>query len=311
LSQTTVFEQNYSGQMARDERARQSGKPPTTAEQDARAQQDAQRQQTDATVAMMTELIQAQRQATTNLSDMSEKGIVPVGTALGVLAQKFRDFSDLLPGTRPRTQGEQELQAGGEGVGRSPNTGMASTEIIGRAKQDLVEITRLIDESAKKIGGAAGGTFDKLVESIGNFLKNNPNRDAAVPNSVPVTPPANNDTNQDQNIGPNRRSSAISGVIDNMSASVSRGYVNIESVDNIRFPDMLTSYRTSLDPDMMSRVAGFPTTRETTTETASTALRDSDLIASNALVSQKLDDLIEVMRRGVGYQRKISQVAMS
>jgi hypothetical protein len=72
---------------------------------------------------------------------------------------------------------------------------------------------------------------------------------------------------------------------------------------------MTTAYRTSLDPDMMSRVAGIPNSRETTTESASTTVRDSDLIASNVLVSQKLDDLIDVMRRGVGYQRKISNQA--
>jgi len=72
---------------------------------------------------------------------------------------------------------------------------------------------------------------------------------------------------------------------------------------------MPTSYKSSLDPDMMSKVAGLPTVRETKPESMSMTPRDSELIASNALVSQKLDDLIDIMRRGVTYQRKISQVA--
>ena len=60
---------------------------------------------------------------------------------------------------------------------------------------------------------------------------------------------------------------------------------------------------------MMSRFAGLPTVRETKPEPVSATPRDSELIASNALVAQKLDDLIDIMRRGVTYQRKISQVA--
>ena len=73
---------------------------------------------------------------------------------------------------------------------------------------------------------------------------------------------------------------------------------------------MPTSYKSSLDTDIMSsKFAGLPTPREEKTETVSATPRDSELIASNALVAQKLDDLIDIMRRGVTYQRKISQVA--
>jgi hypothetical protein len=90
-----------------------------------------------------------------------------------------------------------------------------------------------------------------------------------------------------------------------LAATVNRGYVNIASAENIGFPQMPTSFRSSLDPDMMSQIitAGFSTARETTTESTTTQ-RDSELIAANVVVSQKLDDLIEIMRKGVGIQDK-------
>lgn len=289
------LENRQAGQTARNAAAVAAGKTPTTATQDAKDQQEAQRKQVDATVGVVVEIIQKQRDVAQNLSDMSTKGIVPLGDALSEIAGKFRDFTDLLPGARPRTEAQSKDQAGGEGVGRAV-PGATRDTIDRRAGEDLVEITRLIKESAGKAGDAAGSTLDAAITAIGNFIK----RDQVV---VPVPDSQNN---QNQNTGPRP---LLSGIVESLSASVSRGYVNIESVDNIRFPEMTTAYRTSLDPDMMSRVAGIPNSRETTTESASTTVRDSDLIASNVLVSQKLDDLIDVMRRGVGYQRKISNQA--
>jgi hypothetical protein len=90
-----------------------------------------------------------------------------------------------------------------------------------------------------------------------------------------------------------------------LAATVNRGTVNIASAENVGFPQMPTSFRSSLDPDMMSQIiaAGFSTARETVTESTTTQ-RDSELIAANVVVSQKLDDLIEIMRRGVGIQDK-------
>ena len=112
-------------------------------------------------------------------------------------------------------------------------------------------------------------------------------------------------------IAPEKRepSAGTRSTIETLTANISQGFINVNSANNIRFPEMPTSYKSSLDPDMMSKVAGLPTVRETKPEPVSMTPRDSELIASNALVSQKLDDLIDIMRRGVGYQRKISQVA--
>ena len=112
-------------------------------------------------------------------------------------------------------------------------------------------------------------------------------------------------------VAPERREpgAGVRPTIETFTANISQGFINVNSANNIRFPEMPTSYKSSLDTDMMSRFAGLPTPREAKTEPVSATPRDSELIASNALVSQKLDDLIDIMRRGVTYQRKISQVA--
>jgi len=292
------LENRGAGQATRNAESAGAGKPPTTATQDAKDQQEAQRKQVDATVGVVVEIIQKQQQVARDLSDMSTIGIVPVGKALAEIAGKFKQLTEILPGTRPLTDAQRNDQAGGEGVGRGV-PGATRETIERRAIDDLKNITDLLKESAAKAGVAAGSTLDAVITGIGELLKR-PDQ------AVPSRQDNNQDQNQNQNTGPRP---LLSGIVENLSASVSRGYVNIASVDNIRFPEMTTSYRTSLDPDMMSRIAGFANTRETTTETASTALRDSDVIASNALVSQKLDDLIDVMRKGVGYQRKISNQA--
>jgi hypothetical protein len=290
------LENRQAGQTARNAESVGAGKPPTTATQDAKDQQEAQRKQVDATVGVVVEIIQKQQQVARDLSDMSTIGIVPVGKALAEIAEKFKKLTEILPGTRPLTDAQRNDQAGGEGVGRAV-PGATRETIDRRAIDDLKNITDLLKESAAKAGVAAGSTLDAVITGIGELLKR---PDQAVPSRQ------DNNQDQNQNTGPRP---LLSGIVESLSASVSRAYVNIASVDNIRFPEMTTSYRTSLDPDMMSRVAGFPNSRETSTETESATLRDSDLIASNVLVSQKLDDLIDVMRQGVGYQRKISNQA--
>jgi hypothetical protein len=112
-------------------------------------------------------------------------------------------------------------------------------------------------------------------------------------------------------VAPERREpgAGVRPTIETFTANISQGFINVNSANNIRFPEMPTSYKSSLDTDIRSKFAGLPTPREAKTEPVSATPRDSELIASNALVAQKLDDLIDIMRRGVTYQRKISQVA--
>jgi len=127
-------------------------------------------------------------------------------------------------------------------------------------------------------------------------------RDRTVPggDSTPVAP-----ADQRRNRAVPGSISSLSTTSDVLAATVNRGYVNIASVDNIGFPQMPTSFQSSLDPDMMSQIITARLTAEFQTKTESTTTpRDSELIAANVLVSQKLDDLIEIMRRGVGIQDK-------
>jgi hypothetical protein len=343
LSQTMVFEQNLSGQMARDERARQSGKPPTTAEQDARAQQDEQRLNPDATVAAMVQLIQTQRQTTTNLTDMSTKGILPATFFMTVLADKFRAVTEILPGTRPRTAAEINQQAGGglrdgkglpgyDGTLRFPGINRDTVE---RAAQtgpgSVAEFAKEVEKSLDKAQEGATRIGEEGVRIIKDLLQSmsprQSDRDAATardaaaaadaeararaardraadrPQTVPGADPAPV-TSPNNRIVPGGLSS-LSTTSDVLAATVNRGYVNIASVDNIGFPQMPTSFQSSLDPDMMSQIITARLTAEFQTKTESTTTpRDSELIASNGLVTQKLDDLIEIMRRGVGIQDK-------
>jgi len=341
LSQTAVFEQNLSGQMARDERARQSGKPPTTAEQDAKGQQDAQTKATGETVAAMVQLIQTQRQTTENLTDMSTKGILPATFFMTVLADKFRTVTEILPGTRPRTAAEINQQAGGGLRDGKPLPGYDGTLQFPGMNRDTVEraaqtgpgsVAEFVQEVEKSLGKAQAGATrigEEGVRVIKDLLRqmspSQRDRDAATvqdaaadaeararaardraedrPQTVPgadpapVTPPNNR-------IVPGGLSS-LSTTSDVLAATVNRGYVNIASVDNIGFPQMPTSFQSSLDPDMMSQIITARLTAEFQTKTESTTTpRDSELIASNGLVTQKLDDLIEIMRRGVGIQDK-------
>jgi len=139
-----------------------------------------------------------------------------------------------------------------------------------------------------------------------------PAGERTVPNgNVPATRPFQG--SEPPMIAPEKRESGAGArpTIETLTANISQGFINVNSANNIRFPEMPTSYKSSLDPDMMSKVAGLPAPRDTKPEPVSMTPRDSELIASNMLVSQKLDDLIDIMRRGVGYQRKISQVATS
>jgi hypothetical protein len=411
MSQSMGFENTAAGEEKRKAAQIAAGQKPTTASEDAKAQQDAQTKATGESVSAMVELAQKQRQAAIDLSDMSVKGIVPVTNFMGTLAGKLRDVTEILPGTRPRTSAELNQQAGGLKLGDPgfqdvPYPGKKSTEVERKAQEDVAEF---VGEVNKSLGKAAAG-FEKIGEAGLKMIKdmisemstgripgeraaeersrpaatapatpatpadgrtvpngnvpatpaapaggrtvpngnvpatpaggrtvpngNVPATPAApaggrtVPNgNVPATPaaPAGGRTVPNGNvpvtrsfqgseppmIAPEKRepSAGTRSTIETLTANISQGFINVNSANNIRFPEMPTSYKSSLDPDMMSKVAGLSTVRETKPEPVSMTPRDSELIASNALVSQKLDDLIDIMRRGVGYQRKISQVA--
>jgi hypothetical protein len=393
MSQSMGFENTAAGEEKRKAAQIAAGQKPTTASEDAKAQQDAQTKATGESVSAMVELAQKQRQAAIDLSDMSVKGIVPVTNFMGTLAGKLRDVTEILPGTRPRTSAELNQQAGGLKLGDPgfqdlPYPGKKSTEVERKAQEDTAAFIDEVNKSLEKASAAAvkiGEAGVKMIKDMitemstgrqpGGRAAEERSRPAAtapaapaggrtvpngnvpatpaapaggrtvpngnvpatpaapaggrtVPNgNVPATPaaPADGRTVPNGNvpvtrsfqgseppmIAPEKRepSAGTRSTIETLTANISQGFINVNSANNIRFPEMPTSYKSSLDPDMMSKVAGLPTVRETKPEPVSMTPRDSELIASNALVSQKLDDLIDIMRRGVGYQRKISQVA--
>jgi len=391
MSQSMGFENTAAGEEKRKAAQIAAGQKPTTASEDAKAQQDAQTKATGESVSAMVELAQKQRQATIDLSDMSVKGIVPVTNFMGMLAGKLRDVTEILPGTRPRTSAELNQQAGGlpstdPRYQAVPYPGKKSTEVERKAQEDVAEFVGEVNKSLGKASAAFVNIGEAGLKMIKDMIsemstgripgeraaeeRSRPTAPAAtapaatapaatapaatpaggrpvpngsvptpaavppaagrtvpngsvptpaavpsaagrtVPNgSVPVTRPFQG--SEPPMIAPEKRepSAGTRSTIETLTANISQGFINVNSANNIRFPEMPTSYKSSLDPDMMSKVAGLPTVRETKPEPVSMTPRDSELIASNALVSQKLDDLIEIMRRGVGYQRKISQVA--
>lgn len=339
LAQTMGLEFNEAGQRARDAAAVAAGKTPTTAAQDAKAQQDAQTKATGETVAAMVQLIQTQRQSTIDLTDMSTKGILPATFFMTVLADKFRAVTEILPGTRPRTAAEINQQAGGglgqPGYDRTLRFPGKSREEVERAAQtgpgSVAEFAKEVEKSLDKAQEGATRIGSEGVRVIKDLLQQmsprQSDRDAATardaaaaadaeararaardraadrPQTVPGADPAPVTPPRDR-IVPGSLSS-LSTTSDVLAATVNRGYVNIASVDNIGFPQMPTSFQSSLDPDMMSQIITARLTAEFQTKTESTTTpRDSELIASNGLVTQKLDDLIEIMRRGVGIQDK-------
>jgi hypothetical protein len=148
------------------------------------AQQQKQIDQTGASVAAQTELLQLQRQTATNLSDMGSKGIVPVTELMITLAKKGRDVTDLLPGTRAEEEKNKPIrtqQAGGTQVGvpltdprlaqipladrKTLPKGTGDAEILKAAQEQTKAFTAEIQKSLTKIGDAAAGTIDDAIKT--------------------------------------------------------------------------------------------------------------------------------------------------
>jgi hypothetical protein len=164
------------------------------------AQQQKQIDQTGASVAAQTELLQLQRQTATNLSDMGSKGIVPVTELMIELAKKSRAVTDLLPGTRAEEEKNKPIrtqQAGGTQVGvpltdprlaqipladrKTLPIGTGDAEILKAAQDQTKAFKDEIDKSLGKIGDASA---DALKDAIRTYIKGL---------STGRTPPPSND----------------------------------------------------------------------------------------------------------------------
>jgi len=264
------------------------------------------------------------------VSDMTVEGIKPATEMMQYLANKAREFAQMLPGAKELSQREKDEQAaykqGGkkeEGggvksgfeVGQNTSkmrTGITPADIEKQAITQEKAVQEQVKKSADKLTAAGVTELDKFKKMLADLIRPIPGDNQRRTNTPAVTPPA-------PAPAPAPADTPRPPIIQSFSGPegaqeglrIDRGYVNIASAENITFPQMPTAYQSSLDPDMMSKLSALATaTGNTAPEQQSTTQRaDSDLIASNAILAAKMDDLIDLMRKGVGYQRKISMSA--
>ena len=309
-----------------------------TASQDAKDQQKAQTEATDSSVAAMTALVQQQRQATKAVSDMTVEGIKPATEMMQFLADKAREFAKMLPGAKEISKKQQEEQAAykdpitgevksGGSVGQ-PNakmrTGITPAAIEAEAQKQTGKVKEQVEKSKALIQAAGQDQVDKLINLLGKLIRPDNRQNAQQQTDQQsleeqrraAEERRRQQQQQQDNIPPNNdrppRLRGFSAPDDSQGGlSINRGYVNIASAENITFPQMPTAYQSSLDPDMMSKLSTLATAKDNTVPEQQSIIQraDPELIASNVLMSQKLDDLIDLMRKGVGYQRKISMSA--
>jgi hypothetical protein len=102
--------------------------------------------------------------------------------------------------------------------------------------------------------------------------------------------------------------------LETLTANISQGYINVNSATNIKFPEMNTRYSPTVKNDAATELKNSDDVETTLTDirakfagTGPEKNSNEDLVASNALVAAKMDELISLMRTSNGYQYKISQ----
>jgi hypothetical protein len=311
-------------------------------EKEAKRQQQEQIERTGASVAAQTALTQEQRKATENLTNFVTKGIEPVQLAMINLATAARGVTDLLPGAKgeasagataaekrkfdelqqrqrteqgigPPKEGGPGSQAGQKPTAEKPTLpgGKTYEQIRESANKQAGELSKLIDtaktELTAKMTELTGGAKDAVSKLIDWVTK------SKVPMSAAPSASGGGDSGGGSGGGgtnlPNISGQANQINSDNMTANINQGVFNVASVDGMKFPSMDTSYKPNIDTDTskfvsmkeamsdMAKFAGTSTDKTT----------NADVVASNALVAAKMDELIGLMRTSNGYQQKISQ----
>ena len=295
-------------------------------------QQKGQIDKPDVSVAAQTELLQIQRQTATNLSDMSKEGIVPVTGMMIELAKKGRALTDILPGSRYEEEKDKPIRTdrgGGGNVGIPRNSpgfppdvarnlpgGVADETIKQAAKEQGAALTTKVKDALSKLGDTV---TDEVIDTMKEYLKGittarpppaaapapayNAAKDSQAANVAPAAAPAAAPPAGPRGFSEPTSSTSRAGGT-NLLANISQGVINIASANNIRFPNMSTRYNQNMSADTSKINRGSEkTSAETTTETTT----NQDVVASNALLAAKMDDLIGLMRTSNGYQQKISQ----
>jgi hypothetical protein len=101
--------------------------------------------------------------------------------------------------------------------------------------------------------------------------------------------------------------------LETLTANISQGYINVNSATNIKFPEMNTRYSPTVKNDAATELKNSEDVETQLTDirakfagTGPEKNSNEDLLASNALVAAKMDELISLMRTSNGYQYKIS-----
>jgi len=291
-----------------------------------------QKEQTDQAVAGSTALSQMQRDATRDLNQFVNIGVVPAIFALSKLAEYARNAADLLPGAQPRTAEQQQRQGYGGQVGQ-PGTGGRSSAQVESAARDSVK--NAIDDYTKKIAeadrqiadlekrrDAATGdqrkALEKELSDIGILKKSivdvfkalTPAQQQPAPPAAPAVPVPEMTPRP---------------IIDSITADIGRGVLNIASVENIRFPNMPAQNSTSVSASGSDlRFPNMQTQYSTSVSASGSDLRakedllkpfqqfasdktpNSQVTESNIMLAGKMDELISLMRTSGSYLQKIS-----
>ena len=286
----------------------------TAEEREARAREIKRRQtaETSADVAGSTALGQMQRDATRDLTNFVNIGVLPAIHFLGQLAETARNVTSSLPGAKPLTTEQQQRQGYGPQVGQRGQPGATAAEVESAAKRAVNKNIEEYDARMKKldeqikdleakkaaitgtteIDKAARVKIQKELDDIGvvktimsDFLaKMRPAADRQAPR------PDDGDMRPDADLRPvpvmnPRPSTSALPSSEVLAANISRGIINIASAD------MLTLMK---EPGKTAESVPVKTQS------------DYDVIASNAMLAGKMDELIGLMRTSGGYLQKIS-----
>jgi len=176
--------------------------------------------------------------------------------------------------------------------------------------------------------GVIKTNMSKFLENWNNGTRPTPPPQPLAPVTVPPAPNQRQDTapvtvppapNQRQDTAPvtvppapnQRQSTSALPSSEVLAANIGRGIINVASAESVRFPGMQTSYT----PSMSASGGDLRTADQDDTKQAmrkafdgftSNNVPNSDVIASNAILAGKMDELIGLMRTSGGYLQKIS-----
>lgn len=293
------------------------------------AQQKKQIENTDESIKVQTATIQLQRDAQKELQNMIHAGSQATSYFMLKLAEATKEAGARLPnaeGLKGMTDAEKEAERAkanrqmlSQGVGGPPlNKDTGETEGTRRSRQKEAGLTpmkptesmmekKAVEELAVIIPAIQEATkqaIDDLTTKIGQTVE------AAAKASLEAARKALQDrlnllvipSMRDQGPQNQNRQMNFENNLDELSSTRNRAYPSVASM----------RYKEGVNPDLSQQLSG-------TDEDAKRAMtkfaglpektNNEELIASNAMVASKMDDLIDLMRKSVGYQEKISNQA--